>query len=116
LAVAETVASLDGALDRARLEAASDLAADRRRSRQRHREAEVAQRHRPTCPIRRAGLTDSLSRSMSVRARGTHRNVRLGARQITFCPICVSLMQHFVTSRARRGAAVWQFHINRRHH
>jgi hypothetical protein len=28
----------------------------------------------------------------------------------------VSPMQHFVTPRAWRGVAVWQIHINRRHH
>jgi hypothetical protein len=28
----------------------------------------------------------------------------------------VSPMQHFVTPQAWRGVAVWQIHINRRHH
>jgi hypothetical protein len=36
--------------------------------------------------------------------------------RIKFFRANVSPMQHFVTPRAWREVAVWQIHINRRHH
>src|SRR5262245_35590596 len=74
-----------------------------------------SQRARPSWPllIRYAARSPRVRRTNALRKR--HRE-SARTRRVQIFPGDVSPLQHFVTPRAWRGVAVWQIHINRRHH